>query len=106
VAIAQSRTRLRLADLLADTLAASSSLSLEQNARLRSGAEALTARLEDDGVFLRRLSLARLTLEIAGEGEAETAACEAILRGFAEYLRSRPSMASFADRASSGGSTL
>ena len=106
VAIAQSRTRLRLADLLADTLAASSRLSPEQVTRLRSGSEALAARLEDDGVFVRRLSLARLTLEIAGEGESETAACEAILRGFAEYLRSRPTMASFADRTSSGGSTL
>lgn len=95
VAIAQSQTQHRLAALLAETLAASSTLSSEQIARLREGADALAARLEEDDVFRRRISLARLTLEIAGQGESETKACEAILRGFAEFLRSQPTMASF-----------
>ena len=95
VAIAQSRTQQRLSALLAETLAASSALSPEQIAHLQQGADAMAARLEDDGVFQRRLSLARLTLEIAGQGEAETQACEAILRGFAEFLRSRPTSAAF-----------
>jgi len=95
VAIAQSRTQQRLAGLLAETLATSSALSPDQAARLRQGADALAARLEDDGVFRRRLSLARLTLEIAGQGESETQACEAILRGFADFLRSRPAMTAF-----------
>ena len=95
VAIAQSRTQRRLASLLAETLAASGCLASDQIARLQQGADALAARLEDDGVFQRRLSLARLTLEIAGQGDSETQACEAILRGFAEFLRSRPTMASF-----------
>ena len=106
VAIAQSRTQKQLAALLAETLAASSTLSSEQIARLQKGADALTARLEDDEVFRRRLSLARLTLDIAERGESETMACETILSGFAEFLRSRPSMASFSGVASFGGSTL
>lgn len=95
VAIAQSRTGQRLGALLAETLAASASLSPEQIARLQKGADAMAARLEDDGVFQRRLSLARLTLEIAGRGVSETQACEAILRGFAEFLRSQPTSAAF-----------
>lgn len=95
VAIGQSRTHQRLASLLADTLAGVSSLSPDQTERLRQGADAMASRLGDDTVFRRRLSLARLTMEIAGQGDAETEACETILRGFAEYLRSRPTMVSF-----------
>ena len=95
VAIAQSRTQKQLAALLAETLAASPMLSPEQSVHLRRGADAFTARLEEDRVFQRQLSLARLTQEIAGQGESETRACEAILRGFAEFLRSRPALGSF-----------
>jgi hypothetical protein len=36
------------------------------------------------------LELASLVSEISRAGEEESRACQAILRGFAEYLRSRP----------------
>ncbi len=47
-------------------------------------------RLEEDVAFGRALDLARLVQEIAHRGENELRGCQAILRGFAEYLRSRP----------------
>ena len=36
------------------------------------------------------LELARLVREISRRGEQESAACQKILQGFADYLRSRP----------------
>lgn len=88
VAIEQSRTNRNLAALLGEALR-----TLDGAA---SGAEGLRERAQDfadrikrDAAFRRAFDLARLVQEIAHQGENELRACQTILRGFAEYLRSR-----------------
>jgi hypothetical protein len=46
--------------------------------------------MEGEASHRRALELARLVGEISRRGEQESAACQKILQGFADYLRSRP----------------
>ena len=48
------------------------------------------AGVEEEASHRRTLELARLVGEISRRGEREAAACRTILRGFADYLNSRP----------------
>ena len=82
VAIEQSRANRSLAALLGEMLGG------EENG-LRERAQAFAGRLEEDAGFERALELAGLAREIAGRGEEEFKGCRTILRGFADYLRSR-----------------
>ncbi|MDQ2800226.1 MAG: GAF domain-containing protein, partial [Armatimonadota bacterium] len=92
IAIAQSRTQENLSSLLLDSLADSAALDTEERERLERGAQSLVGRLTEDAAFGQRLELAQLVQEIAGQGEAEFAACRSVLRGFADYLRARPTL--------------
>lgn len=88
IAIEQSRTNRSLAALLREVLESIGRGTEDQELqeRVRDFAE----RLEEDATFSRALDLARLVQEIAHRGENELKGCQAILSGFAEYLRSRP----------------
>lgn len=88
VAIEQSRTNRNLAALLGEVVR-----SLDGSAGggegLRERAHDFANRIEQDVAFRRAFDLARLVQEIAHQGENELRGCQTILRGFAEYLRSR-----------------
>jgi len=92
IAIEQSRTNQNLAALLGEALKTIGGASEGQ--RMQERARAYAERLEEDAGFVRALDLARLVQEIAHQGENELEGCQAILRGFAEYLRSRPDLSS------------
>ena len=94
VAIEQSRTHRNLGALLAEALRPADGSANGQGAGLGDRARAFAERVEADDVSFREaLELAGLVQEIAWQGEREFAACRSILRGFAEYLGSRPSAA-------------
>jgi GAF domain-containing protein len=94
VAIEQSRTNRNLAALLSEVLESIGGTTDGQRQELQERARAFAERLEEDAAFGRALDLARLVQEIAHRGENELKACQTILRGFVEYLRSRPESAS------------
>jgi GAF domain-containing protein len=90
VAIEQSRTTRNLAALLGEVLESLGETADGQRQELRERTRAFAEGLEGDVPFNRALDLAQLVQEIAYQGENELRGCQAILRGFAEYLRSRP----------------
>jgi GAF domain-containing protein len=91
VAIEQSRTNRNLAALLGEVLGSLGGTAASQQRReLSEHIRAFAERLEEDAAFSQALELARLVQEIAHQGENELKGCQAILRGFAEYLRLRP----------------
>ena len=94
VAIEQSRTNRSLAALLSEVLESIGGATESQRQELQERARAFADRLEADAAFGRALDLARLVQEIAHRGENELKACQTILSGFVEYLRSRPESAS------------
>lgn len=87
VAIELSRTNQNLAALLGEALGAIGGASGDGG--LQERARAFAQNLEEDPAFRSALDLARLVQEIAHQGENELKGCREILRGFAEYLRSR-----------------
>ena len=88
VAIEQSRTNRNLAALLGEVLESLGGPG--DDGGLQERAQAFAERLEEDATFNQALDLARLVQEISHQGENEMRGCQAILRGFAEYLRSKP----------------
>jgi len=86
VAIEQSRAQRSVANLMRELLGTGG----ESRADLLERVGTFANDLEGDSTFQRSLELARLVHEIAQYGESESAACVAILRGFADYLRARP----------------
>jgi GAF domain-containing protein len=87
VAIEQSLAVRNLSGLLAAALA---NLVGRSEDRAIEQAQLLARQLEETPLFQRTLELAGLVREIAGSGDAGLRLCEGILRGVAEYLRSRP----------------
>ena len=85
VAIEQSRASRSMAALLVEVLQ-----GIGETGGVRERARSFAEHLEQDAAFGRALDLARLVQEISFQGEAELTACHKILRGFADYLRSRP----------------
>lgn len=90
VAIEQSRTNRNLAALLDEVLESLGGPG--DDGGLQERAQAFAERLEEDATFNQALDLARLVQEISHQGENEMRGCQAILRGFAEYLRSKPDL--------------
>jgi len=88
VAIEQSRAQSSVAALLGDALRSSG--VREASPAREERAEDFAAGVEADATHGRALELARLVGEISRRGEQEAAACRTILRGFADYLDSRP----------------
>jgi GAF domain-containing protein len=89
VAIEQSRVHRNMRALIDEAIHASA-LSDASKQRLRDRAGAFIAGIEEDPAHRRALELAALIHEITVQGEAETRAVDAILRGFVQYLRTRP----------------
>lgn len=90
VTIQQSRTHQNLALLIGEIVD-----SLRQDGFLdgdesRSRTASIADRIEGDPGYWQSLELARLVQTIVWQGENERKACQAILRGFAEYLGSKP----------------
>jgi GAF domain-containing protein len=90
VAIEQSRNQQNLAALLGEVLGSLGGVPEHREEGLGEGARAFAAGVEESPSHRRALELASLVREISRAGEEETRACQMILRGFAEYLRSRP----------------
>ncbi len=90
VAIEQSRTNRNLAALLGEVLKSLGETDDGRSQGLQERARAFAEGLEEDAAFSQAFDLARLVQEIAHQGENELRGCQAILRGFAEYLSSRP----------------
>jgi GAF domain-containing protein len=90
VAIEQSRTNRNLAALLSEVLKSLGATGDSRRQELQERARAFVEGLEEDATFSQALELARLVQEISHQGANELAGCQAMLRGFAEYLRSRP----------------
>jgi GAF domain-containing protein len=91
VALEQSRTRDHLTAAIAETL---KDVGKDVPEPQRRALETSRLRLADsswleDKRYEQALGLARLVEEISRSGDRELAACHAILREFAEYLRSR-----------------
>jgi GAF domain-containing protein len=84
IAIRQSSTHRNLAALMGEVLE-----SLGETDGLRADATAFAARVEADPAYRRTRELTELVREVSRHGEAEVAACAAILRNFADYLRTR-----------------
>jgi GAF domain-containing protein len=87
VAIEQSRSHRSLADLLRELLGSTHDASAGAREDLLQRVSASADKLEADASFRRALDLALIVHEVAQHGEEESAACLAILRGFADYLR-------------------
>ena len=90
VAIEQSRAQGNLAALLGGVLGSLGGVSEHRIESLREGVAPFVEGVEEDAAHRRALELADLVREISHGGEEESRACHTILRGFAEYLRSRP----------------
>lgn len=90
VAIEQSRVQGSVAAVLKEALRSSGGTQDYQRQGLEERAESFAAVVEGGTSHRRALELARLVGEISRRGEQEAAACRTILRGFADYLNSRP----------------
>lgn len=88
VAIQQSRLQGNLVALVGETLASLDDGSGDDQPLLQK-TTSLAQDLESSEAYRRTIEIARLVEEIAHQGEDERAAVHAILRGFANYLRSR-----------------
>jgi GAF domain-containing protein len=90
VAIAQSSADRTLATLLREVLRSLDKSGATVSDDLWQGARAFAESMTDGDVRYRRsLELAELVQEIAWQGEQEMALCQAVLRGFAAYVRQR-----------------
>jgi GAF domain-containing protein len=89
VALELSRTYRHLAPLIGELLA-SLGETPDDGRALAERSGPFAAHLEEEVSFHEALDLAELVQEIAWRGDEERAACLAILRGFSDYLRSRP----------------
>jgi transcriptional regulator with GAF, ATPase, and Fis domain len=92
VALEQSRTREDMSGVIADMVLEFSDGDLSEQHRqgLVEGTRRLASEIANDQRYQHALGLARLIEEISRGGDRELRFCEAILRDFAEYLRSRP----------------
>ncbi len=90
VAIEHSRAYRNVAALIDAVLQSLGGTPDDQRQSLLERARAFAATIEEDVTYRRALDLAGLVREIAQQGEHELAGCQAILQGFAEYLRTRP----------------
>lgn len=89
VAIEQSRAQRDLGMLLGNLLAGAGNGRTVVQGDLGERVRAFAGDLEHDLTYRQSLDLAALVREIASQGEQEIVACQAILLGFAEYLRAR-----------------
>jgi len=92
VAIEQSRTRESLSAVIAEMVLEFSTGDLpdEQRQHLITGMQRLAGDIAGDERYQQALRVVHLVEEISRAGDRELAACEAILRDFAEYARGRP----------------
>ncbi len=90
VAIELSRTYRHLAPLIGELLTSLGDIAPEQKRALSERSETFASHVEEEVSYREALDLAKLVQEIAWRGDEERVACLAILRGFADYLRSRP----------------
>jgi GAF domain-containing protein len=92
VAIEQSRTHRNLAALVGEVMASLAEARGELGHGLEQRARTFARSIEENADYRQALELAQLVREIIWQGEHELQACRTILRGFTEYLRSRPAL--------------
>jgi GAF domain-containing protein len=88
IAIQQSRAQTSVTSMLMQMISAYGPVSPGRQRRIEKAAAAI-AQDVDDPVHRHAMELSGLIHEIVHYGDAETAACRALLEGFASYLRSR-----------------
>jgi len=89
VAIEQSQVQRNLANLLRELLVSLGQTTAASDPSLRQRVDVWANELQADQEFRRSLELAVLVHEIAQQGDDESEACLAILRGFGGYLGAR-----------------
>lgn len=89
VAIEQSRTSRNLVLLIGEVLGVLGVLPPEQRPDMERRAQDFALSIEEDSAYQQTVELARLVQEIAAFGASERVACQALLEGFADYLRTR-----------------
>ncbi len=92
IAIELSRTYRHVMPLMVELLASLGETDPERRIAFAERATPFALDLEDEVSYQEAIDLAKLVQEIAWRGDEERAAVLAILRGFAEYLRSRSEM--------------
>ncbi|HMA36518.1 MAG TPA: GAF domain-containing protein [Chloroflexia bacterium] len=92
VAIEHSRASQHLAELMDEVLHVVTPAPGQPAPELRQRARTFAAHTEDDAPYRRALEMAWLVQQIVQQGEHETKACQTILRGFADYLRTRAAL--------------
>lgn len=91
VTIRQSRSHRNLAALMNEILESlGGDGDADDGGGMRKEATAFAARIEEDPGYRQTMELTELVHELSRYGEEELSACQAILRSFANYLRSRP----------------
>jgi GAF domain-containing protein len=90
IAIELSRTYRHVAPLMVELLATLGESDSGRRISLAERAISFSADLEDEVSYQEALDLAKLVQEIAWKGDEERVAVLTILRGFVDYLRSRP----------------
>ncbi len=86
VTIEQSQTNQNLTLLISEVLLSLGLSSSDHNERLH----AFISSTLENTTYRQALDLAKLVQEITMQGETEVKACQTILRGFVDYLHSRP----------------
>jgi GAF domain-containing protein len=89
IAIEQSRAHHNLAALVGEMLESFVQLGDADRHRWREQVRTFAADVSATATYRQAIELARLVQEVAQQGERELHACEVILRGFADYLKSR-----------------
>ncbi len=90
IAIEQSRNYANLAGLIREVLESLTAAPEEGAPTLRTEAQSLAATLGAGSAYGRALEVARVVQGIGQYGEAELAACQALIQAFADYLHQRP----------------
>ncbi len=90
IAIELSRTYRNVMPLMIELLASLGETDSGRRVALAERATTFALDLEEDVSFQEAIDLAKLVQEIAWRGDDERAAVLSILRGFSDYLRSRP----------------
>jgi hypothetical protein len=93
VAIEQSRNQQDMAELVGGVLEGLAVATDPALHKVHDQIHAFAASLQQERTYTRALRLARLVHSIAGRGDRELTACEAILQAFADYLASAPKSA-------------
>lgn len=94
IAIESSRTQQNLGGLVGEFIRSLGMAEYEKQTLQQHG-RVFANDVQSQARYRHALELARLVREIVGHGDDEFKACETLLRGFADYLRTRPAASDY-----------